>query len=155
MTMMSKDDTGLRVGLQHRRNGEVVLIFEQDSDSAYSLISADPVTGTATVSFRNQPHQFALEAGPASRPQPETAQPQPPVSRSTRSVVVRSSKSRPESNSERKNTPGPRFESREALQAHLREQQLDAIRTGKPPLPIPVTDEMVDQLIQEGWQPER
>jgi hypothetical protein len=47
--------------------------------------------------------------------------------------------------------PVTRFNSREELQAHLREQQLDAIRTGKPPLPIPVTDDMVDQLIEEGW----
>jgi hypothetical protein len=118
------------------------------------LISADPVTGKATVSFRNQPHQFALERGPAPRPQPETAQPQPPVSRSTRSMArsLRSS-SRPDAGEE--TTSSRRFGSREELQAHLREQQLDAIRTGKPPLPIPVTDEMVDQLIQEGWKPER
>jgi len=43
-----------------------------------------------------------------------------------------------------------RFYSKEELEKHLREQQLDAIRTGKEPLPIPLSPEMENQLIEEG-----
>jgi len=57
----------------------------------------------------------------------------------------------PERPGRQNSVPERTFNSREELQQHLREQQLDAIRTGKPPLPIPVTDDMVDQLVDEGW----
>jgi hypothetical protein len=38
----------------------------------------------------------------------------------------------------------------EALKKHLEEVQMDAIRTGKPPLPMPLTPEMDAQLVEEG-----
>lgn len=46
-----------------------------------------------------------------------------------------------------------RFKSREELQTHLRDQQMDAIRSGKPPRPIPLTHEMESQLVEEGVLP--
>ena len=36
------------------------------------------------------------------------------------------------------------------LRKHLEDVQMDAIRTGKPPLPMPLTPEMDDQLVSEG-----
>lgn len=41
----------------------------------------------------------------------------------------------------------------EQLEKHLKEYQLDAIRKGLPPLPIPLTKEMDDQLVSEGVLP--
>ncbi len=41
----------------------------------------------------------------------------------------------------------------EELKEHIRQMQMDAIRTGKPPLPIPLTQEMDDQLVKEGVLP--
>jgi len=40
-----------------------------------------------------------------------------------------------------------------ALEKHLNDYQLDLIRTGEPPLPIPLTQEMDDQLVAEGVLP--
>jgi hypothetical protein len=41
----------------------------------------------------------------------------------------------------------------EELRKHLEDVQMDAIRTGKPPLPMQLTPEMDAQLVQEGVLP--
>jgi len=163
MTMMSKDPSGLRVGLQNKRNGQAFLLIEKDPQASgnYMLVSGDFDSGTANIRHGNQSHQFTIQTGPVVKAQsrPSTGR----VSRTSNASVGQSGdeNERPitprrrivrrrvipqESSSEEQ-----RFNSREELQRHLEEQQLDAIRTGKPPLPVPVTDDMVDQLIEEGW----
>jgi hypothetical protein len=41
----------------------------------------------------------------------------------------------------------------EALKKHLEEYQMNLIRQGQPPLPVPLTPEMEDQLVAEGVLP--
>lgn len=41
----------------------------------------------------------------------------------------------------------------EALERHLRDYQMEVIRSGMPPLPIPLTPEMDRQLVEEGVLP--
>jgi len=41
----------------------------------------------------------------------------------------------------------------EALEKHLQEYQMEVIRQGLPPLPIPLTEEMDNQLVAEGVLP--
>ena len=41
----------------------------------------------------------------------------------------------------------------EELEKHLNEYQMDVIRQGLPPLPIPLTPEMDQQLVNEGVLP--
>jgi hypothetical protein len=41
----------------------------------------------------------------------------------------------------------------EELEKNLRELQMKVLREGLPPLPIPLTKEMDDQLVQEGVLP--
>ena len=41
----------------------------------------------------------------------------------------------------------------EALRKHLEEVQMNAIREGLPPLPLPLTPEMDAQLVEEGYLP--
>ena len=45
---------------------------------------------------------------------------------------------------------GPPVLTGEALEQHLQEYQMEIIRQGLPPLPIPLTEEQEDQLIEEG-----
>jgi len=53
--------------------------------------------------------------------------------------------------------PAPRLPdgkmSGEQLEKHLKEYQMEAIRKGLKPLPIPLTKEMDDQLVSEGVLP--
>jgi hypothetical protein len=48
--------------------------------------------------------------------------------------------------------PEPQFKGEE-LKKHLEEYQMEVIRQGLPPLPIPLTPEMDDQLVAEGVLP--
>ena len=47
----------------------------------------------------------------------------------------------------------PKVLSAEVLRKHLQDVQMDAIRKGLAPLPIPLTPEMDDQLVKEGLLP--
>jgi len=73
MTMMSKDPSGLRVGLQNKRNGQTFLLIEKDPHASgdYLLVSGDFETGTANIRHGNQSHQFTIQTGPVvKRPSP-------------------------------------------------------------------------------------
>lgn len=162
MTMMTLDEDRVRVGLQHIQNNSAFLLIEgEESHSEFTLVSADFDRGSALVRHRGVEHRFELQTGPvvAARVQRGNAQ--------TSNITVhgrtrpgirppgpRPLQGRPE-NTEPEEAPVRRFETREELEAHLKEQQMDAIRTGKPPLPIPLTEEMDDQLVREGVLPPR
>lgn len=157
LTMITEDfSSGLaRVGLYHIRNqvGYLLIEGEDDSHHGFSLQSVNYARNQAEIMYQGVRHTFSLESGPMqSSPavtQPST-RPQPPtrtVRRVTRSTTTSIS---PEPETP---PPEPRFRSPEELQAHLQDVQMDAIRTGKPPLPIPLTPEMDAQLVQEGVLP--
>jgi len=48
---------------------------------------------------------------------------------------------------------GKRPSKKDKLRAHLERVQMDAIRNGLPPLPLPLTPEMDAQLVKEGVLP--
>lgn len=48
--------------------------------------------------------------------------------------------------------PAPRLQGAE-LEAHLKQYQMEVIRQGMPPLPIPLTPDMDNQLVNEGVLP--
>jgi hypothetical protein len=50
-------------------------------------------------------------------------------------------------------SPEQQAQRRAEIQENLRQYQMEVIRTGMPPLPIPLTKEMDDQLVAEGVLP--
>lgn len=54
---------------------------------------------------------------------------------------------------ERKLTPKEQARKREEVRENLRQYQMEVIRAGMDPLPIPLTQEMDDQLVKEGILP--
>ncbi|MEX2606582.1 MAG: hypothetical protein WD708_04485 [Kiritimatiellia bacterium] len=161
MTMMTLDEDQVRIGLQHVQNQSAFLLIEgEDSHSEFTLISANYEQGSAVVRHRDIDHRFDLQTGPVVSVREERGE--PPVTTTVRGRarrIIRPPGPRPFPESSENNEPGismeRRFESSEELEAHLKEQQLDAIRSGKPPLPIPLTEEMDDQLVREGVLPPR
>ncbi|MGA0368379.1 MAG: hypothetical protein ACO3N7_02905 [Kiritimatiellia bacterium] len=163
MTMITQDGDQVRVGLQNLRDQSAVLLIEGENDYPdFQLVSADFQQGTAMIRYRGVESRFTIEAGPAAVP---SVQKSPVPARSVRN-------NRPQLTFPRAVQPGtlqpvpqelsgestPRvrqFRNREELEAHLQQQQMDAIRTGKPPLPIPLTPQMDDQLVREGVLPPR
>jgi hypothetical protein len=156
MTMMTLDEDRVRVGLQHVQNHSALLLIEgEESHSEFTLISANYDQGSAMVRHGGVEHQFQLQTGPVESARVERDDsPSPTTVRGRTRRIIRPSSERPvrgqRENNEEEETPVRRFETREELEAHLKEQQMDAIRTGKPPLPIPLTEEMDDQLVREG-----
>ncbi len=162
MTMITYDDfsQSIRVGLQNVRDNSGFLLIKGETypGHRYVLVDGDIHRGQATISFQGQQHRFSLESGPEptdstpssarggrTRPSPPS-QPEPArVRRVPRPPQRQDQNEEPEQQS--------RFQSPEELQAHLENVQMDAIRTGKPPLPIPLTQEMDDELVREGVLP--
>lgn len=54
---------------------------------------------------------------------------------------------------DRQLTPEEQAQKRQEVRENLRQYQMEVIRSGKPPLPIPLTQEMDDRLVQEGILP--
>jgi hypothetical protein len=50
-------------------------------------------------------------------------------------------------------SPEEQAAKREEVRENLRQYQMEVIRAGMPPLPIPLTPEMDDQLVAEGVLP--
>lgn len=162
MTMITFDDHSktLRVGLQNIRDhsGYLLIKGEEATDRhRFTLVDGDFERGQATIAFGSQQHRFSLESGPAAteespaqtrggraRPNAPT-QAEPPRVRRVVTPPQREQQDEPPQQS--------RFQSPEELEAHLQNVQMDAIRTGKPPLPIPLTHEMDDELVREGVLP--
>lgn len=169
MTMMTQDqDNGkVRVGLQHRRESSAILLIENDTSYPdFELVVADYQRGTARVRYQGNEHLFELEDGPAGEATSGSASggnrmetlsgrqlrsPRTPSVPSPPPTPAPPSRREMEEYEEEKERVR-RFNSEE-MEAHLNQQQMEAIRSGKPPLPIPLTQEMDDQLVREGVLP--
>lgn len=150
MTMMTRDQNGIRVGIQNLRdNTSYLLVQGRMVDQQLELVSADYSSGIAKIRYQGSESQFSLESGPTItrvEPQRPAATPVAQVRNSRR--ITRNV--RDTSDSSEQVSEVRQFRSREELQRHLEEQQMDAIRNDKPLLPIAVTQEMDDQLVREG-----
>ena len=114
-------------------NSTATLQYQGES-LTFELSGASPVTKTAAKKAQppTQPQRRFGGGFRRSTPPPEEVQPQP--------VVPRES---PEEQALR----------RAEVRENLREYQMEVIRSGMPPLPIPLTEEMDEQLVAEGVLP--
>lgn len=154
LTMITEDlSTGsARAGLFDVRNQVGFLLLEGEETEGFRLHAVNFQNNRAEVSFQGNRHLFSLESAPAAAPVPE-ARPAPRPQSGPSPRAIRRVPSPPADEQRPPEPAEPRFSSPEELQAHLQNVQMDAIRTGKPPLPIPLTPEMDAQLVQEGVLP--
>ncbi len=157
MTMMSVDPISgrSRVGLQNLKDQSAILIMENDSfESDYKLLEVNKDAGTATIAFNGSPHRFRFEDGPVIAPTPVPQQRgrfrgRRPQQQNNNNA---SRQPRPQAAAPTPK-PTPRFRTRAELQAHLQNVQVDAIRTGKPPIPVQLTPQNDAMLVSEGHLP--
>ncbi len=159
MTMITQDEEKLRVGLQSLKDQSSILLIEGEKpfpDDSFQLVSGDYMQGTAVIRYQGSESRFHIESGPSAQSAaPEVSSGRGGRGGSTRTGSTRSYQPRPMRPSAPVATPTPKpqvrkFNTREELQTHLQNQQVDAIRTGKPPLPIPLTPENDAKLVNEG-----
>lgn len=163
LSMLQEDwDGTLILGLVNNTTKKSIMLREGESDpeTGIKFIAADYEASTATISKDGDVRQLG-----ADQNQVAVAAPQPTTSSATtKSASTRSSratsyaqrraarqkhladlrKQRETSNAKPPALPEP------VLQQHLQNMQMEAIRKGAPPLPVPLTPAMEQQLIKEG-----
>lgn len=164
-----------RVGLVDERSGRSYFLAPGESDDGLELISIQFEEETATLRWQGQTATLRLQGGPSSpaapgarggvvipgRAIPGAGQPTvgagnlelmrqrgPPFRRRPPQTMPQT----PEQGTAGAPAAPPR-PSPEEVERQLQQMQMDAIRRGLPPLPIPLTPEMDEQLVREGVLP--
>jgi len=136
-------DGTTRAGIVDNTSKKSYILRIGEPQDGLEMVEADIAASEALLRKGNEVALFKLESGSAES-----------VSRSDQTV-------RQSSYTERRRAllqqvderrPQPRLTG-EALKQHLEQVQMDAIRKGLPPLPLPLTPEMDAQLVAEGVLP--
>ena len=118
------------------------------------LLEINLADSQATLESQGEPVVFDLSRAPAPAKAP-VAKPQPPK----RQFGGGFRRREPLPAKPVAPAPKPKLSSaeeqrrREEVRANLQDYQMEVIRSGMPPLPIPLTQEMDDQLVAEGVLP--
>ena len=161
-----------RAGLVDQRTGRSYFLTPGESEEGVELVSIQFAEESATLRWNSQTATLRLQAGapapaaPRAGPVPLTARSFPgggaptigagqiaPV-RPVGPPVIRRRSVTIESAAGASGTPAaPPRPSPEEVERQLQQVQMDALRRGLPPLPIPLTPEMDEQLVREGVLP--
>ena len=130
-----------------------------EPDNGLDLLDADYESGTARFSFNGEEFDLPMDGGA-----PGVAAAVPPTAAvktaSSKTATKRPSfrdrlkkKRREEEIARRLREQEANKMTKEQLNKHLQDYQMDVIRQGLPPLPMPLTREMDDKLVAEGVLP--
>ena len=141
-------DGDVRAGVVDTSSKKSYILRIGQAEDGLELVEADLKTSEAMVRKDNEVALFKLEAG-----SPE------PLSKGQQAARKSSYEERRRGRQESAEaaplaTPPPQtILTGAALEKHLQNVQMDAIRNGLPPLPLPLTPEMDAQLVREGVLP--
>ncbi|NCC60353.1 MAG: hypothetical protein EOM12_05320 [Verrucomicrobiae bacterium] len=152
--LLEMDDGSIRVGLVDNATKKDFFLSEGEIVEGIELVSASYEDEEAVLRKGTEMAVIKLQSGEI-QPLTQTEQ----VERLERTEKRRLSyaerrKAREDRRRERQEAiaAAPKLTGEE-LEQHLKEYQMDVIRQGMPPLPIPLTQEMDDQLVAEGVLP--
>ena len=162
LCFLLQSQTGdVRAGFQNikAKPGEPksVMLMVGESFRAMKLLEINLDNSTATLQYQGKPLTFELSgANPAAKV--AAKKPQPPNQPQRRfGGGFRRSKPPPEEAQPQpvvpKESPEEQARRRAEVRENLQEYQMEVIRSGMPPLPIPLTEEMDNQLVAEGVLP--
>jgi hypothetical protein len=175
MCAITESPAGLQVGFVNIKSKppQPYYLYIGDSEDGIELVDADYVK--EGVLLRKGAEQFWLymrDGAPASAPSPVKTSPArttvPSRRRSSVGGVVRSATPRPSGSGPsgsyadrrrkrlkemRERAAAARERSDLTVEQRLQEYQMDLIRKGLTPLPIPLTPEMDQKLVEEGFLP--
>ncbi|HBA84456.1 MAG TPA: hypothetical protein DCZ95_10215 [Verrucomicrobia bacterium] len=148
--LVEQDDGSIRVGLIDAQGNQSFFLGEGESENGIELVSADYDTEEAVLRKGSEMAVLKLSSGEIQALNPQQQQERMNAPRSQRMSYAdrRAARER----ARREAPPQPKYTGEE-LEKHLQEYQMEVIRQGLPPLPIPLTPEMDDQLVTEGVLP--
>ncbi len=164
LCFLLQSQTGdVRAGFQNikARSGEPksVMLMVGESFRAMKLLEIDIENSTATLQYQGKPLTFELSKGTAAKqaaankPQPPT-QPQRRFGGGFRRSTPPAEKAQPAPQpAVPQLSPEEEAQRRQEVRENLQQYQMEVIRSGMPPLPLPLTQEMDDQLVAEGVLP--
>lgn len=143
----------IRAGFQNlkAKKGEPAssVIRVGESFMGMKLKSVDLVNSEARLELNGKPITFRLSKGPEKT----VAKKVPPSSRRFGGGFRKSTPPAPKPPPAPKLSPEEQKIRREEIRRNLQDYQMEVIRKGMPPLPVPLTPEMDDQLVSEGILP--
>ena len=151
-TIVELDDGSIKVGFVDNRNGKSYLLAAGESENNIEVVSATWKDDEAVLKSGAEMVVVKLsssEVRDVSAPRTIQAAPAPSA-RATYEERRRARAAPPPPEP----PPQPKYTGEE-LTRHLQEYQLEVIRQGLPPLPLPLTPEMDAKLVSEGILPPR
>ncbi len=143
-------DGNMRVGIIDNAGKENYILCVGEPKNGIELIEADIHASEAMLQKGNEVVLFKLESDKSKKSSKSKPAKRKYSYAERRRTLLKKIKDRRKKKA--KPPTKPKL-SGKALKKHLEEVQMDAIRTGKPPLPLPLTPEMDAQLVQEGILP--
>lgn len=146
LTMLFEAPGGdVRVGVINNALKKNYILKIGEIEDSIELVEADIEKSEAMLRKGNEVALFKLEEG---KPEPLTQKQQ--TTRSNSYAERRKALLNRVNEQREKEQPAEPQLTGEALRKHLEEVQMNAIREGLPPLPLPLTPEMDAQLVSEG-----
>lgn len=151
MCALLEDDNGIRIGLIDQSNNKNFFLSVGQTEEGVELVSANYEDEEAVIRKGAEMAVIKLQSGEIQ-----------PLSPAEQQARLNAPQGRRPSYAERRMMrqqqraaeppPQPKYTGVE-LEKHLNDYQMDVIRQGLPPLPIPLTPEMDQQLVNEGILP--
>jgi hypothetical protein len=154
--IMESDDGEINVGIVDTSNNQSFILRVGDPDGEYELVSASFEDGEAVLRRGEEMALLDISNASFTEVTPGQSRPQPSVSapRDDRPTYAERRRMRAEQLRQQAAQPPPEPKyTGEALEKHLHDYQMEVIRQGLPPLPIPLTPQQDDQLVAEGYLP--
>lgn len=148
--LLEMEDGTVKIGLIDVQKNTSFFLAPGDVEEGVELVSADYDAEEAIIRKGPEMAVIKLQSGDIQPLTPAEQQARLNAPPSRRPSYAERRRARMEA---RQREPPKPLYTGEELEQHLQEYQMDVIRQGLPPLPIPLTPEMDDQLVQEGVLP--
>lgn len=155
--LLESESGEIRAGFENKaakaNDPKSIMLMVGESFRGMKLLSIDLANSRATLDRAGTKVTFELAKSTdskASQQKPAPTPSRPRLGSGFRRTPPRQTPQKPE---EPQLSPEEQAQKREEVRENLRQYQMEVIRAGMPPLPIPLTQEMDDQLVSEGVLP--
>lgn len=149
--LLEVDGGGIRIGIIDQKTNKDFYIGVGEEIEGIELISADYEKEEAVLRKGAEMAVIKLQSGEVQPLTPAEQQARMNAPQGRRPSYAERRLARQQQR-EQQPPPQPKYTGEE-LEKHLQEYQMEVIRQGLPPLPIPLTPEMDSQLVTEGVLP--
>lgn len=153
--LIEDDDGEIQVGLMDMQSKNSFYLGVGDIEEGIELISADYEDESAVLKKGAEMAVVSFQSGdiqPLTQAEAQTRLSQRRSGYAERRRRREEARQRRLELAKQRAEEGPQLSGQE-LEEHLQEYQMEVIRQGLPPLPIPLTEEMDAQLVEEGVLP--